>query len=85
MDQQWVGKSLTIWGVIVAVLTAVVPAIGLVMPEIAGAITPEWIANLNDSVVKAISSVGVLVGSIMIVIDRLSNNVKKALVFRKPE
>lgn len=87
MDQQWVAKSLTVWGVVIAVLTAVVPAVGALLPDVAGTLTPEWIAGLDTSVKTAITGVGVLVGSVLVIVDRLrgSGDVKKTLVLRKPE
>ena len=87
MDQQWIVKSLTIWGVIIALLTAMAPALGLAFPELAGTITPEWLAALDVNIKTTVTSVGVLIGSVMVLVDRLSGTgeVKKTLTLRKPE
>ena len=87
MQQQWVVKSLTIWGLIITIMTAVIPVAGVLSPDISGTLTPEWITGLNDSVVKAINAIGVLVGSVMVLIDRLraTGEVKKTLVLRNPD
>jgi hypothetical protein len=82
MGTEWVGKSLTIWGVIIALLTAVLPAVGLLFPKLAGTITPEWLAGIDATVKNVITSVGVLVGSIMISVDRFSGNTAKQLVWK---
>lgn len=85
MEQEWVGKSLTIWGVIISFLTAVVPAIGLLWPDATHTITPEWIAGLNQSVSAAITGIGAAVGAVMVIVDRLSGNTAKTLVLRRPD
>ena len=87
MQQQWVVKSLTIWGLVIAVLSAVIPVAGAILPEAAGTLTPEWIAGLDTSVKSAITGIGVLVGSVFVMIDRLrgTGDVKKTLVIRNPE
>ena len=85
MENQWVGKSLTVWGVVITVLTAALPIISLVSPELATVLTPDWISNLNLGVKEIVTSGAVLIGMIMVVVDRLSGNTAKTLVLRKSD
>lgn len=83
MQTQWVAQSLTVWGVIVAVLTALVPAVAAMFPDLANTLTPEWIAGIDATVKNVITSLGVIVGSVMIIYDRISGNAAKTLVLRR--
>lgn len=83
MEQEWVGKSLTVWGVVIAVLTALLPAVSALFPDIAATITPESIAGLSEAVKTTITSIGVVVGGVMIIVDRISGNTAKALTFSR--
>jgi hypothetical protein len=85
MENEWAGKSLTVWGVVIAVLTAALPIISLVSPELATVLTPDWISNLNLGVKEIVTSGAVLIGMIMVVVDRLSGNTAKTLVLRKSD
>jgi hypothetical protein len=82
MGNQWIAKSLTIWGAIITILTAVVPAIGLMFPDVAKVMTPEWLATLSQSGQTIITGVGALIGVVLIVFDRLSGNTAKTLTLR---
>jgi len=82
MDQQWVLKSLAVWGMFVAFVTAVVPGINAMWPDYA--ITPEFIANLDTAMKTFLTGAGVLVGIILVAIDRFTGESKKTLVLRNP-
>jgi len=89
MQQQWVLKSLTIWGVFITTVTGLIPAINglLAVWDPSLSISPEWLAGLDEGVKAAIPSIGLVVGSILVLIDRLkgTGEVKKTLTLSKPE
>ena len=83
MEQQWIVKSLAVWGMVVAFLTAVVPGINAMWPDLG--LTPEWIMNLDTAMKTILTGFGVLVGLVMVAIDRFTGESKKTLVFRNPD
>ena len=85
MDNQWIAKSLTVWGLIIAVVTAMLPAVTALFPDLAGIITPEWIAGIDASVKSAITGMGVLIGAVMVIADRVTGNAAKTLVLRRSD
>lgn len=85
MDNQWIAKSLTVWGLIIAVVTAMLPAVTALFPALADTITPEWIAGIDASVKSAITGMGVLIGAVMVIADRVTGNAAKTLVLRRSD
>ena len=81
-QQQWVVKSLAVWGMVVAVVVAVIPGINAVWPEFN--ITPEWVSTLDAAAKPVLVTIGVLVGIIMVAVDRFTGESKKTLVLRNP-
>ena len=86
MEQQWIVKSLTIWGLIIAILTAVLPLVGTMFPDLGEKFTPEWLANLDANVRGAITGAGVLIGSGLVLFDRIkgAGEPKKSLTWTRP-
>jgi hypothetical protein len=89
-NKQWIVLSLTVWGVIVASLTGLLPAInGLVSIWVPGfSLTPEWVSSLDESVRALINTLGVVVGLVMVIVDRFkisSGETPKSLTFRPRE
>jgi len=89
-NKQWVALSLTVWGVIITSLTGLLPAIngllGLWFPEFS--LTPEWVTSLDTNVQALINTLGVVIGLIMVLVDRLkisSGETPKALTFNPRE
>ena len=81
MNKQWIVFSLTVWGVVVAGVTAFSPF----LPDW---MTPEWIASVDETVKAIITNVGVVVGLVMVLVDRFkisSGETPKALTFNPRE
>lgn len=81
MEQKWILKSLTIWGVVVATITGLVPAINALVPGLD--LTPEFILSLDTAVKSAINAAGILIGLVLVVMGRLQS--KTELVLRPTE
>ena len=71
MDSKWIGKSLTIWGVIITGASTVLPAVG---PLIGLDLNAAEILQFGDSVTQAINAIGGVIGVIMTVIGRMRAN-----------
>jgi hypothetical protein len=89
-NKQWIALSLTVWGVIITTLTGLLPTInsllGLWFPELS--LTPEWIESLDTNVRALINTLGVVVGLVMVIIDRFkisSGETPKSLTFKPSE
>jgi lysozyme family protein len=67
-DSKWWAHSLTIWGVIVTTLSAVLPTIG---PALGLNITAELIQQLGQNVVLFGQAAGALLGTVMTVYGRI--------------
>lgn len=89
MQDQWVVKSLAVWGLIVTVLSGAMPGIeslvAMANPDWAFHIAPEWITSLNEGVKNVIAGMGVVIGSLMVIIDRVTGHSKKTLVLYNPK
>jgi hypothetical protein len=87
MQNQWVVKSLAVWGIIIATISGALPGLESLLPmlnpEWQFSVAPEWISSLDESVKNIISGAGVAVGSIMVIIDRVTGSAKKTLTFRR--
>ena len=80
-NKQWIVFSLTVWGVVVTALTAFSPF----LPDW---MTPEWIASVDETVKMLITNLGVVIGLIMVLVDRfkISNGeTPKTLTFNPSE
>lgn len=86
MENQWVVKSLAVWGIIITAITTILPALSNL---IGVSIAPEWLIallpSLNENVKHIIESIGPLIGIVMIVMDRWNGSAKKTLVLRKSD
>ncbi len=73
MQSKWVLFSLTMWGVAVTTITAVLPAINGLLPLIhqGWTIEPSLVQSLNTSVVAIIQALGAVVGIVMIIVGRI--------------
>ena len=82
MEQQWVVKSLTIWGLLITTLSGLLPAVngllGIWWPDFA--LSPEWLEGLDTGVRALISASGMVIGTLMVLKDRMGSEVKKKLV-----
>ena len=80
-NKQWVAFSLTLWGVVVAAVTAFSPF----LPDW---VTPDWIASVDETVKALIVNAGVVVGLVMVLVDRFrisTGETPKALTFNPRE
>jgi hypothetical protein len=80
MNQTWVVKSLTAWGIFIAALMAGLPIINALLANRGWSITPEWVSNLDSSVKDLLSNIIIVVGVVMAGWDQF-NNVPKQLVW----
>jgi len=67
-EPKWWGRSMTIWGVVVTMLSTVLPALG---PAIGLNITAELIHQLGDNVVLFGQALGGLVGTVLAIYGRV--------------
>lgn len=67
VDPKWWGHSMTIWGTLITTLATVLPAIG---PLIGLDLTAELIRALGEHAVRAVQSVGGLIGVLMTIYGR---------------
>jgi uncharacterized protein (TIGR02594 family) len=74
-DAKWWGRSMTIWGVLITALAAVVPLLG---PAFHIDITPDLIRRLGADVVAVAQAVAALAGTIMAVIGRVNATTRLA-------
>jgi lysozyme family protein len=65
---KWWGHSMTIWGVLVTMLSTVLPALG---PVIGLDITPELVRQLGDNVVHLGQALGGLIGTVLAIYGRV--------------
>lgn len=80
-DKQWIAFSLTVWGVVVAALTAFSPF----LPDW---VTPDWISSIDETVKALIANSGIVIGLVMVLIDRFKiarGETPKALTFNPRE
>ncbi len=67
-ETKWIGKSLTIWGVVVTAASTLLPTFGA---SLGLEVTADDVAKVGSSVTDVISAVGTAVGLIMAVIGRM--------------
>lgn len=68
VDGKWWGHSMTIWGVIITSLVAVVPSLG----GLAGFdISAELARQLGDQIIRAVQAVGGLAGLVITIMGRV--------------
>ena len=67
-DQKWWGSSVTIWGVLITVLTTVLPAAG---PLIGLDINPALIKGLGGDLTQLVQALGGIIGTAVTVFGRL--------------
>ena len=81
-EEKWWGHSLTIWGTIVTVLSAVLPALA---PVTGVDVTGDMIQNVGRDAVEAVQAVGALIGTLMTVYGRMraSGPIQKSLLKHK--
>jgi uncharacterized protein (TIGR02594 family) len=65
---KWWGQSMTIWGVIVTVLSTVLPALG---PALNLNITPDLVHQVGDHLVAIVQALGGLVGTVLTIYGRV--------------
>lgn len=81
-EEKWWGHSLTIWGTIVTVLSAVLPALA---PVTGVDVTGDMIQDVGRDTVEAVQAVGALIGTLMTVYGRMRANgpIQKSLLKHK--
>lgn len=77
MESKWIAKSLTLWGALVTAFSALAPTLGI-------DITPEGLAEVNESGQSIINALGVVVGSAMTIVGRMKASTKATLLPKKP-
>jgi len=65
---KWIGKSLTVWGVIVTVASTLSPVFG---PILGWDISPTDIQAAGASITDMLSAIGFGIGSLMTIIGRM--------------
>jgi uncharacterized protein (TIGR02594 family) len=74
-DAKWWGHSMTVWGIIMTTLSAVLPTIG---PLLGLNITAELVQQLGEQIVVAVQAVGALIGTILTIYGRVRANLPLA-------
>lgn len=67
MDTKWIGRSMTIWGMIITVTSTAGPVLA---PLIGGEVNPGEIAELGTTGTAWLNATGAFVGSILTVVGR---------------
>ncbi len=67
-DTKWWGHSMTVWGVIMTTLSAVLPTIG---PILGLNITADLVQQLGEQLVAVVQAVGALVGTLLTLYGRM--------------
>lgn len=67
-DTKWWGHSMTVWGVIMTTLSAVLPTIG---PILGLNITADLVQQLGDQLVAVVQAIGALVGTLLTIYGRM--------------
>jgi uncharacterized protein (TIGR02594 family) len=74
-DSKWWGHSMTVWGIIMTTLSAVLPTIG---PLLGLNITAELVQQLGDQIVAVVQAVGALIGTVLTIYGRVRANLPLA-------
>ena len=67
-DTKWWGHSMTVWGIVMTTLSAVLPTIG---PILGLNITAELVQQLGDQLIVVVQAVGALVGTLLTIYGRM--------------
>ncbi len=67
-DTKWWGHSMTVWGIVVTTLSAVLPTIG---PILGLNITAELVQQLGDQIIAVVQAVGALIGTLLTIYGRV--------------
>lgn len=69
MYTKWVAKSVTMWGIFIMALTAVLPAVG---PMFGWTFVPADITMLGKGGTDLINGIGSLIGAVMAIYGRMN-------------
>ena len=70
-DTKWWGHSMTVWGIVMTTLSAVLPTIG---PLLGLNVTAELVQQLGDQIVAVVQALGALVGTVLTIYGRVRAN-----------
>ena len=77
MEQKWIARSLTIWGLIVTVVSTAGPVFG---PLIGIDVNPADVAEVGAKGTTWINATGALIGSVMVIWGRLRSTTMVTLL-----
>jgi uncharacterized protein (TIGR02594 family) len=67
-DTKWWGHSMTVWGIVMTTLSAVLPTVG---PILGLNITPDLVQQLGDQIVTVVQAIGALIGTLLTIYGRM--------------
>ena len=67
-DTKWWGHSMTVWGIVMTTLSAVLPIIG---PIVGLNLTAELVQQLGEQIIAVVQAVGALIGTLLTIYGRV--------------
>jgi uncharacterized protein (TIGR02594 family) len=71
-DTKWWGHSMTVWGIVMTTLSAVLPIVG---PILGLNITTELVQQLGEQIVIVVQAIGALIGTLLTIYGRVRASV----------